>query len=111
MEQPSEESTEPDQEAKEYTTREKVAVSQLLVANSPKEILNQIIAAAPKRFFSAEESDEMEVTDWISEVKGELDILRRSDDEDEIFKAFNQIRHLSIQALMSQVRRDLAEAA
>lgn len=111
MEPSSEDTIDIKETSKQYTQEQKIAVSQLLVADSHKEILRQVISAAPKRHIGGDEADEMSTLDWIAELKKEIDILRRSDDEGELFKAFNQIRHLSIAAMLAHVRRDIAEAA
>lgn len=108
MEQSTEE-IEPD--SKEYNPKEKVAVSQLLVADSHKEVLRQIMDMTPKMFVTAQDADERDVMSWIVDIKAELSILKTSDSEEEIFRAFHQIRHLSTQALLAHVRRDLDDAA
>lgn len=95
----------------QYTEKEKVAVSQLLVADSHKEVLRQIMDMTPKMFVTAQDADERDVMSWIVDIKAELSILKTSDSEEELFRAFHQIRHLATQALLAHVRRDLDDAA
>jgi hypothetical protein len=88
-----------------------MSISDVLVGKTHKELLRQIIDAPPKQYFSTDDMEEMSLVEIISHVKSECGVLLTSEDDVEIFRALHQIRHISTQALLAHVRRELDDAA
>ena len=75
-------------------------------------VLDQIFREQDvRRRIDTEEADQFSLTDWIVLFRDELDTLRVSDDWQEIFNAFLQIRHFAQRALISHVRKSLDDQA
>lgn len=79
--------------------------------NFPK-LLDQIFREQGVRYrISTEEADELDQMDWVVLFKDQLDILRKSDDWQQIFNTLLQIRHYAQTALISHVRKSLDDLA
>ena len=88
----------------------------IMALTNPEEqlpkVLDQIFREQDVRYrISTEEADRLSLTDWVVLFKEQIDTLRVSDDWQEIFNAFLQIRHFAQRALISHVRKSLDDQA
>lgn len=96
----------------ELETVDIVEFTRIVTTMEHEDLMRKLFADAQvKQRLSPDEADSMEGLDWVSAFKPELDILRHSEDDIDVFRALLQIRYLATAALLAQARKGLDAAS